>query len=93
MSRSPNAATPRPRKIAIWVSATPTVTLTRAPTRVFVETGDSWSRRNSLELRQPFKVAAAPKLALIATAQPSRPGVTYWIVFSESSSTRSASSR
>ena len=69
------------------------MTLTRAPTRVFVETGDSWSRRNSLELRQPFKVAAAPKLALIATAQPRRPGVTYWIGLRESSSTRSVSSR
>ncbi len=37
-------------------------------------------------------MAAAPKAALIATAQPSRPGVTNWIVDSESSSTRSVSS-
>ena len=36
-------------------------------------------------------MAAAPKLALIATAQPSNPGVKNWIVDSESSSTRWAS--
>ena len=54
-----------------------------------VETGASWSRRSSLELRHPLRVAAAPNDALIATAQPSSPGVTNWIVSSESSSTRS----
>ena len=91
VSRSPNAAAPRPRKIAIWVSAIATVTVTRAPTTVRVETGASWSRRSSLLCRQPCRVAAAPKLALIAIAQPSRPGVTYWMVSSESSSTRSTS--
>ena len=57
-----------------------------------VETGESWSRRSSLLSRQPWSVAAAPKAALIATAQPSSPGVTNWIVFRESSSTRSVSS-
>ena len=56
-----------------------------------VETGASCSRRSSLVCRQPCSVAAAPKLALIATAQPSSPGVTNWIVVSESSSTRSVS--
>ena len=92
VSFSPKNAAPRPRKIAIWVSAMPTVTATRAPTSVLVGTGESCSRRSSLELRQPFRVAAAPKLALIATAQPSRPGVTYWMVLRESSSTWTASS-
>ena len=92
VSWRPNAATPSPRKIAICVSATPTVTVTRAPTIVPVGTGASWSRRNSLEFRQPLRVAAAPKLALIATAHPSRPGVTNWMVLRESSSTRSACS-
>ena len=92
VSRRPNAAAPRPRKIAICTSAIATVTATRAPTTVRVETGASWSRRSSLLWRQPWSVAAAPKLALIATAQPSRPGVTNWIGVSESSSTRSVSS-
>ena len=92
VSVSPNAAAPSPMKIASWTSAIPTVTETRAPTTVRVETGASWSRRISLDCRQPWSVAAAPKAALIAIAQPSRPGVTNWMVLSESSSTRSVSS-
>ena len=68
----------------------PIVTTTRALTMVRVGAGESWSRRNSLLCRQPCSVAAAPKAALIATAQPSSPGVTNWITCSEESSTRSA---
>ena len=68
----------------------PIVTTTRALTMVRVGAGESWSRRSSLLCRQPCSVAAAPKAALIATAQPSSPGVTNWITFSEESSTRSA---
>ena len=74
VSRSPNALMPRPRKIAICTSAISTVTTTRAPTTDPAETGESWSRRSSLLLRHPWRVAAAPNAALIATAQPSRPG-------------------
>ena len=60
--------------------------------RCGVETGASRSRRSSLVL--PPARAASPRrrtLALIAIAQPSRPGVTNWMVSSDSSSTRSAS--
>jgi hypothetical protein len=42
-----------------------------------------------LLLRQPCSVVAAPKAALIATAQASSPGVTNWIVLRDLSSTRS----
>ena len=91
VSTSPNAPTPRPRKIAICTNAIATATVIRAPTTVRVETGASWRRRSSFDCRQPCSVAAAPNAALIATAQPSSPGVTNWIVSSESSSTRAAS--
>src|SRR4051812_29037303 len=64
------------------------VTPIRADTTALVETGDSLIRRNSFVVRQPTKVAAAPKVALVAIAHPSRPGVMNWIVCSDSSSTR-----
>ena len=49
VSCRPNAAAPRPRKIAICTSATSDRDRDpRAPTTVPVETGDSWSRRSSL---------------------------------------------
>ncbi len=83
----PKAAAPRPRKMVICTSATPTVTTTRAATTAAVGAGESCSRRNSWVCRQPCSVAAAPIAALIATAHPSRPGVKYWIASSESSST------
>ena len=70
---------------------TETVTEIRAPTIVRVETGASCRRRSSLLCRHPCSVAAAPKLALIAMAHPSRPGVTYSMVCNDSSSTRSTS--
>ena len=63
--------------------------MTRAATTVRVDTGASGSRRSSLLCRQPCSVAAAPNAALIAIAQPSRPGVTNWIVVRLSSSTAS----
>src|SRR5262245_18651072 len=92
VSFNPNAATARPRKIAIWSSAIARLTNTRANTIDRVETGASRNRRNSFVLRHCTSVSAAPNVALVATAQPSRPGVTYWIDLSESSSTWRASS-
>ncbi len=92
VSCRPKASIPRPMKIAICTSAIAIVTTTRAATTEPVDAGDSCNRRSSLLLRQPWRVAAAPKAALIATAQPSRPGVTNWMVFSDLSSTRSVCS-
>jgi hypothetical protein len=67
------------------MSAIATVTPILAATTERVEIGAGRSRRSSLVRRHPTRVAAAPNVALVAIAQPSSPGVTNWMVFSEDS--------
>src|SRR6266508_4254842 len=74
-------------KMAVCTSATPMLTPTRAETMAGVRTGESRSRRRIFFCRQVTRVSAAPNVAPVAIAQPSRPGVMYWIVFSDWSST------
>ncbi len=64
-------------------SAIPILAATIEP----VPMGARRSRRSSLFCRQLTSVIAAPKVAPEASAQPSRPGVKYWIGFSDLSST------
>ncbi len=73
--------------MAVWARATPTLTPTRAPTTAAVGTGESRSRRRICFCRQVTRVSAAPNVAPVATAQPSSPGVTNWMAFSDRSST------
>ena len=78
-------------KMAVWTSAM--ATLTPDPGR----TTAPRDRRQPQPAQEPLlppgtSVSAAPNIAPVAIAQPSRPGVMYWIVFSDSSSTCSASS-
>ena len=93
VSCSPKAAIASPTKITICTSAISTVTTTRAAT---TERGGDRG-----EPQPPQQLAVAPALPAwrpprtprsIATAQPSRPGVTNWMVFSDLSSTRSVAS-
>src|SRR5215472_17391021 len=58
-----------------------------AATIELVWTGARRSLRSSLFCRQLTNVIAAPNVAPEASAQPSRPGVTYWIAFTDLSST------
>jgi hypothetical protein len=67
--------------------ATATLTAIRALTIDAVPTGASRSRRSSLFLRHPTRVSAAPNAPPEAMAQPSSPGVRYWIGLSDLSST------
>src|SRR5215469_11331899 len=75
------------RNTANWTSATSRLTPTLANTTEPMLTGASRSRRSSLLCRQLTSVMAAPKVAPDAMAQPSSPGVRYWIGLSEASST------
>src|SRR5215475_5069013 len=75
------------RNTASWISPTATAIQIRARTIEPVLIGASRSLRSSLSCRQLTSVMAAPKVAPEASAQPSRPGVKYWIDFSDLSST------
>jgi hypothetical protein len=74
-------------KMAACTTAIAMLTPTRAPTTVPVPTGESRNRRRTFFCRQVTSVSAAPNMAPVATAQPSRPGVRYWMTCSDSSST------
>lgn len=73
--------------MAICTRASTKVTPIRAATMEGVLTGASRSRRNNLLSRHVTSVRAAPKVAWRATAHPSSPGVTYWMLSNDSSST------
>jgi hypothetical protein len=79
-------------KITVWPMAMIRLMPTRASTTVPGRIGASRSRRRIRFSRQVTSVSAAPNVAPVAIAQPSRPGVMNWIVFSDSSSTCWASS-
>ena len=87
VSCSPKNAFPMPMKIAACIKAMARLTATRAMTTDDVRMGASRSRRSRPFLRHATRLAAAPNVAPVAMAQPSRPGVKYWIADNESSST------
>ncbi len=75
------------RNKASWISPMATAIPILAAMIDPVPTGASRSLRSSLSCRQLTSVIAAPNVAPDASAQPSRPGVKYWIGFSDLSST------
>jgi len=79
-------------KITVWPMAMIRLMPTRASTTVPGRIGASRSRRRIRFSRQVTSVSAAPNVAPVAMAQPSRPGVMNWIVSSDWSSTCSAAS-
>ena len=87
VSFRPNTAMATAMKSTNCSTAMTIETTTREATRSQVFVGVSRIRRSSLVLRQLTRVMAPPNVPPIASANPSRPGVRYWIGLSEASST------